>query len=124
VRERDYAYEAIAEVTATDPEVGRGQINAALRDIRAQHPALASTSDSYLLGAEVHDRAKMYAAVFPDAALTPTALSKHWTRLPDEMKKLKRGGVNLHVGTSKPLPPTRREQNLAEARKILEMFEK
>ena len=123
VRERDYAYEALAEVTASDPSVARGQLNAALRDIRVQHPSLASTQDSYLLGAEVHERSKQYLAVFPDAALTPTALAKHWTRLPEEAKKLKRGGANLHAPEPEPeRPTTTREQNLAEARKILEMF--
>jgi hypothetical protein len=122
MRERDHAYEALAEVTATDLEVGRGPLNAALRDIRAQHPALASTSDSYLLAAEIHERAKLYRQVFEGVSLTPTALAKHWTRLPEEAKKLKRGGSNLHVGHSKPLPPSRREQNLEEARKILAKF--
>lgn len=122
MRARDYAYEALAEVTATDPEVGRGQLNSALRDIRTQHPALASTEDSYLLAAEVHERAKLYRQVFEGAALTPTALAKHWGRLPEEGKKLKRGGTNLHVGTPSELPTSRREQNLAEAQKILAML--
>ena len=118
-RERDYAYEALAEVTQSDPSVARGQLNAALRDIRAQHPELASIEDSYLLGAEVHERSKQYLAVFPDAALTPTALAKHWLRLPDEAKKLKRGGANLHADPPSVLPSSRRERNLEEARKML-----
>jgi hypothetical protein len=125
MRERDYAYEALAEVTSSDPSVARGQLNAALRDIRAQHPELASTEDSYLLGAEVHERSKQYLAVFPGAALTPTALAKHWSRLPEEAKKLKRGGVNLHAPEPEPeRPVSSRERNLEEARKILAMFEK
>jgi hypothetical protein len=116
---RNYAFEALAEVTGTDWEVGRGQLNAALRDIQKQ----SDIEDSYLLGAEIHERAKMYQGVFPDAALTPTALAKHWTRLPEEAKKLKRGGSNLHAPDTEPeRPTTTREQNLAEARKILEMF--
>lgn len=123
MRPRDYAYEALAEVTASDPTVARGQLNAALRDIRAQHPALASAEDSYLLGAEVHERSKQYLAVFPDAALTPNALAKHWTRLPEEARKLKRGGANLHVPEPEPTySPVARERNLAEARKILKML--
>ena len=121
-RERDYAYEALAEVTGTDMNVGRGELNAALRDIRTAHPALASTEDSYLLSAEIHERAQMYRGVFEGAALTPTALSKHWLRLPEEAKKLKRGGTNLHADTPEPPPASNRERNLAEARKILEMF--
>jgi hypothetical protein len=120
---RDYAYEALAEVTGTDLEVGRGQLNAALRDIRAQHPSLASTEDSYLLGAEVHDRAKMYRRVFPDVVLTPTALAKHWLRVEAESTKV--SGVNLHADKPEPeRPVSSRERNLAEARKILAMFDK
>lgn len=119
MRERDYAYEALAEVTGSDLEVGRGPLNAALRDIRKQHPALASTADSYLLSAEIHERAKMYAAVWPDVALTPTALAKHWTRLPEEAAKLKRGGSNLHADPPSSLPPMH-ERNLEEANKLME----
>ena len=33
---RDYAYEALAEITSTDWAVGRGELNSALRDIRKQ----------------------------------------------------------------------------------------
>lgn len=116
MRTRDYAFEALAEVTASDPEVARGQLNAALRDIRTQMPEL---EDSYLLAAEIHERAKMYRAVWPDVALTSTALSKHWLRLPDEMAKLSRG-ANLSAGAIKPMPPPDRERNLSEARKLME----
>jgi hypothetical protein len=106
---RDYAFEALAEVTGTDWEVGRGQLNAALRDIQKQ----AEVTDSYLLGAEIHERAKMYRAVFMGAALTPTALAKHWTRVFEETKPRK------PLPPPEPLPVSRREQNLEEARKML-----
>lgn len=114
---RDYAYEALAEVTSTDMAVGRGALNAALRDIRKQEPDL---TDSYLLSAEIHDRAKMYRQVFPEVALTPTALSKHWLRVKEAAPK--RGGANLTAEHPSSLPGSRREQNLEEARKILAMF--
>lgn len=116
MRERDYSYEALAEVTGTDMNVGRGELNAALRDIRAQ----SEIEDSYLLADEIHTRAKLYRQVYEGAALTPTALSKHWQRLPEEAKKLKRGGTNLHAhAPGPPLPQSNRERNLAEARKLL-----
>lgn len=114
---RDYAYEALAEVTSTDMAVGRGALNAALRDIRKQEPDL---TDSYLLSAEIHDRAKMYRQVFPEVALTPTALSKHWLRVKEAAPK--RGGTNLTAERNSSLPGSRREQNLEEARKVLEML--
>lgn len=111
---RDYAYETLAEVTSTDMNVGRGSLNAALRDIRKMEPAVASAEDSYILSDLIHGAAKQYRQVFPDAALTPTALAKHWTRLPEEAKKLTRGGTNLHAEVRGPaLPQNNRERNMA-----------
>ena len=122
MRERDYAYEALAEVTASDPDVARGQLNAALRDIRAMEPIIGSREDSYLLGAEIHERAKMYHAVFSDMPLTPNALAKHWLRVKEEAGK-QRSGANLHAPEPEPqYSPVARERNLAEARKILAML--
>lgn len=116
MKQRDYAFEALAEVTASDPAVARGQLNASLKAIREQTPEL---EDSYLLAAEIHERAKLYRQVFAEMALTPTALAKHWLRLPEEAKKLRRGGTNLHADTSQPLP-ARSARNLEEARKLME----
>ena len=107
---RDYAYEALAEVTSTDMNIGRGQLNAALRDIRAQEPKM---TDSYMLSCEIFDRAKMYRAVFANAALTPNALAKHWQRVHAETHKTPR------VGKPPSLPPLH-EQRLEEVRKLKE----
>jgi hypothetical protein len=109
---RNYSFEALAEVTGTDWNVGRGELNAALRDIKAQ----TVIDDDYLLSCEIHARAKMYRAVFEGAALTPTALSKHWTRVFEETKPRK------PLPPPEPHPPSNRERNLEEARKILEML--
>lgn len=73
-RARDYAYEALAQETATDMNVGRGQLNAALRDIKLQ-------CDSPDLAAEIHARAVGYRRMWPEMALTPNALAKHWARI-------------------------------------------
>ena len=105
---RDYAYEALAEVSSTDTSVGRGSLNAALRDIRKQEPDL---TDSYLLSAEIHERAKMYRQVFPEVALTPNALAKHWQRVKGESTKVR--GANLSAGPSSSLPLSRTEENRA-----------
>lgn len=120
MRKRDWAYEALAAETASDPEIARGELNAALRDIRKMEPEVAAIEDSYLLADLICARAKMYRIVFDGAALTPTALAKHWLRVLEEHSKLKRGGSNLHVGNSKPFPPPAQERNLAEARKLME----
>ena len=110
-RERNYCYEALAEVTATDWETGRGQLNAALKLIRAE----CEIEDDYLLSVEIHERAKMYRVVFENAALTPTALAKHWKRVKEETKP-------RPVFKNPPPLPSRREENLAEAQKILAML--
>lgn len=108
-RERDYSYEALAEVTASDPSVARGQLNAALKAIRDQEPEV----DDYLLSCEIHERAQMYRAVFSNAALTPTALAKHWQRVLAETKRTPR--VPEFVPDRTPAP---RERNLAEVHKL------
>lgn len=88
-RERDYAYEALAEVTGTDMTAGRGELNVALKTIRAQ----SDIEDSYLLADEIHERAKMYGSAMPDVMLTPTALAKHWKRVALVATKVR--GTNL-----------------------------
>ena len=108
MRERDYAYEALAEVTATDMDAGRGELNSALKSIRAQ----SEITDSYLLSAEIYDRAKMYRAVFENAVLTPSALAKHWKRVFEETKPRSR------LPNPEPLP-SRRSENLEEARRLM-----
>lgn len=82
-RERDYAYEALAEVTGTDMAAGRGELNAALKSIKEQ----SETDDSYLLADEIQARAKLYRQVMPDVMLTPSALAKHWLRVFEEANR-------------------------------------
>ncbi len=77
---RDFAFEALAEVTGTDWNTGRGELNSGLKSIREQ----SEVEDSYLLGDLIHARAKMYREVMPDVMLTPTALAKHWRRVLEE----------------------------------------
>jgi hypothetical protein len=82
---RDFAFEALAEVTNTDWTTGRGELNKALKDIRQQSPEIV---DGYLLSCEIHDRAQMYAVVMGDEILlTPSALAKHWLRVKEQMPK-------------------------------------
>jgi hypothetical protein len=91
--ERNYSFEALAEVTGTDWNAGRGELNIALKSIRAQ----CDISDDYLLAAEIHERAKMYRQAMPDVMLTPTALAKHWKRVFEEAERPK--GTNLSAVT-------------------------
>ena len=83
---RDFAFEALAEVTSTDWNEGRGELNAALRSIKEQEPDLAL--DSYLLSVEIHDRAKLYKATMgEEILLTPSALAKHWKRVKEQQPR-------------------------------------
>lgn len=83
-RTRDYPFEALAEVTGTDWNTGRGELNAALKLIRDE----SEIEDGYLLADEIHERAKMYREIMgPDVLLTPNALAKHYTRVYQETEK-------------------------------------
>lgn len=82
---RDFCWEAMIEVTGANPEVERGAINKALKSIRELEPELAL--DNYLLSAEIHERAKAYRELFPDGAMTPPALAKHWVRVLEQRPK-------------------------------------
>jgi hypothetical protein len=80
---RDYAFEALAEVTSTDWTAGRGELNSALKSIREQ----SEIEDPYLLADEIHVRAKMYRAAMPEVMLTASALAKHWLRVFEEAQR-------------------------------------
>lgn len=91
-RPRDYAYEALAEVTGTDLSAGRGTLNAALKSIREQMPEAPSMT----VADEIHKRAKLYRQLMPEVVLTPTALAKHWKRVFEESER--KTGTNLNSG--------------------------
>lgn len=90
MKQRDYAWEALVQVTDADPNANRGELNVALKSIKEQ----AEVEDSYLLADEIHDRAKLYRQVMGDVLLTPTALAKHWKRVYEESRRRSRGGSN------------------------------
>lgn len=91
MKERDYAYEALAETTGSDMDANRGELNAALKSIRSQ----SDITDSYLLSDEIHKQARRYRFVMGDEVLlTAPALAKHWKRVKEESLKQK-GGTNL-----------------------------
>jgi hypothetical protein len=81
-RPRDLPFEALALVTSTDWDAGRGELNAALKIIR---PQFDGTDQE--LATEIHERAKLYRKVFQGASLTPPALAKHWLRVFEESVK-------------------------------------
>jgi hypothetical protein len=82
-RPRDLPFEALAEATSTDWNVGRGELNMALKSIREQMPGLDDTE----LATEIIYRAKLYKEFMgPTIALTAAALAKHWLRVVEQKK--------------------------------------
>ena len=88
----------VAACPGTDPSADGGRIAKALTEIRrrlefeAQQPAYSATAlellaadssplDNGRLAEEIERRAQLYRRRWPEAELTPTALSKHWTRV-------------------------------------------
>ena len=70
-RERDYAYEALAEASNADQTQARGELNAALKSIREQ-----CELEDLALAMEIHEQAGRYRVVMGhDVLLTPTALA-------------------------------------------------
>jgi hypothetical protein len=108
---RDFAYEALADVTGTDWTTGRGELNAALKSIREQ----SEIEDSYLLASEIIDRAKMYRVAMPDVILTPSALAKHYLRVRQEVERM---SSSVPRNPPPPQPSRRDEENLEEVRKL------
>jgi hypothetical protein len=97
---RDYAFEALAEVTGSDWTANRGELNAALQSIGLQEPQ--HEPDSMALADEIHKRAKMYRSVYPDLVLTPPALAKHWRRVLEESERqAKPKATNQHSQATK-----------------------
>jgi hypothetical protein len=115
-REPDLSFEALATATGTDWTAGRGELNSALASIRGQW-----TGEEDELPAEIAERAKLYRRVFQGAALTPTALAKHWLRVFEEMHRASEqatnvsrpyencvtcGGHHFVVYSTRPMPET------------------
>jgi len=92
-RAPDYAYEALADVTNSDLDGHRGELNAALRLIR-EMTELAG----YELATAIRDHAAHYRVVMgAEIMLTPGALAKHWHRVEAETQR--KTGTNLAVNT-------------------------
>lgn len=84
-RPRDLSWEALVEVTGANVSVERGAVNFALASIRSEMTDVPDET----LAEEIRFRARSYRKAWPNAALTPTALSKHWSRIVAEAAEVK-----------------------------------
>ena len=75
-RERDVAFDTLAEVTKAMPR-SHGTVGMVVAELRKLHPQL----DDQELADEIRRRAANYVSEWPGRALTPTALGTHWLRM-------------------------------------------
>jgi uncharacterized protein with PIN domain len=82
-RPPDHSFEALVAATSATVSAERGALNAALKVIRNAEPELEDEDLALLIKL----RADAYRRAFPEMALTPTALAKHWDRVLQEAPK-------------------------------------
>ena len=82
-RPRDLVFDALVEVTGATIASERGTLNVARQGIKEQMP----DADDDEIANEIRYRAGVYREMWPSMALTPTALLKHWERIPLEAPK-------------------------------------
>lgn len=78
-RPRDLDWDALVEVTAANEAAERGRLNTALKAIRHAWDSEGGRPED--LHEEIPRRAKAYHDMWPNMALTPTALAVHWKRV-------------------------------------------
>jgi DNA-binding transcriptional ArsR family regulator len=93
-RKRDTAFDAMAAVTNSDPQLEGGGIAKAVNALR-KHDAYVAFKEQHgkdeadaMLAAAITVRAEQYRQVFPTMALTPSALVRHWKRVQAEQGEL------------------------------------
>lgn len=78
-RRVDLAWETLVRETGSNPHVERGELNTALKAIRA---ACADEGiDEADIPAAIERRAMEYRLMFPRLAMTSMALARHWFRV-------------------------------------------
>lgn len=78
-RRPDLAWEALVEVTNANAAIERGRLNTALKAIRVAWETEGGRPED--LHEEIPRRAQAYHEMWPNMALTPTALAVHWKRV-------------------------------------------
>lgn len=100
--QRDLSFESLTTVTSSQLPSARGALNAALKEIRDQEPGL----DDEDLALLIRLRADDYRKVYPGMALTPTALSKHWSRVHAEVERKREERNRVSAETPVRICPT------------------
>lgn len=86
--DRDLSFEMLAESTGIDwrnlTASARGPLVKALKEIRSVSEGL----EDHELATVIQHKAKIYSKVYEGAALTPTALAKHWPSLEQKWEEM------------------------------------
>lgn len=92
-RKRDLAWEALVEVTSANEAMERGRLNTSLKAIRVAWESEGGLPEDLHL--EIPRRAQAYRAMWPQMALTPTALAVHWKRVVAQREIIPKGSKSL-----------------------------
>jgi len=87
-RKADPDFDQLERVTNSNREMERGRLNTALRAIRVAWQKEGGRPED--LADEIPRRAEMYRTLWPEMALTPTALAVHWGRVAAEVSRTKK----------------------------------
>lgn len=92
-RKRDLDWEALVEVTSANEAIERGRLNTALKAIRVAWESEGGLPEDLYL--EIPRRAQAYHEMWPNMALTPTALAVHWKRVVAQRDIIPKGSKSL-----------------------------
>lgn len=92
-RKPDLAWEALVAVTHANEAMERGRLNTALKAIRTAWETEGGLPED--LPEEIPRRANAYRELWPQMALTPTALAVHWKRVMGERSVSRPGSQTL-----------------------------
>ena len=83
---RDPDFEALEQATHANREIERGRLNTALKAIKVAWQKEGGRPED--LAEEIPRRAEAYHRLWPEMALTPTALAVHWSRVTAENARI------------------------------------
>ena len=92
-RKRDLDWEALVEATSANEAAERGRLNTALKAIRVAWESEGGLPED--LHYEIPRRAQAYHEMWPNMALTPTALAVHWKRVVAQREIIPKGSKSL-----------------------------
>jgi hypothetical protein len=91
-RKRDLDWDALVLVTSANEAIERGRLNTSLKAIKVAWESEGGRPED--LHEEIPRRAQAYHDMWPEMALTPTALAVHWRRVMAQRRKGVKGTID------------------------------